>query len=200
MQAAILAVGAVAAFLLWGKKGKSKPPGGRVPYPLQSVLASSSVVRTVNTGNIPYTDGTERMKNATSIFKAFKKQGYSDGIAMAAIVNADYESKLSNKAVGDSGNSVGLFQVHKIHGMSVKDRMNPTKNIRFILEDFRKNGLKIVDMDQKGATIAVLSGQFGHDIERPKDRVGALTKRASYARSLFPGLANRSSSEIEVLP
>ena len=199
MEIAILAMGAFAAWMLFGSKGKPKTSvGAKTPYPLQALLAQSSILKEVKTSTIPYTNGTERMKNATLIFKAFKKAGYSDGIALSAVVNADYESKLSNQAVGDSGNSVGLFQVHKMHGMSVKDRMNPTKNIAFILEDFKKNGVKIVGMDSDGATVAVLSGRFGHDIERPADRIGALSKRASYARSLFPGLADLSSAQIKV--
>jgi len=210
MELFALAGVALVAYLVFAQKGEGKgismslpsmgkpKSNGKTPYPLGMLLGTSSIVREVQTSTIPRTSGKERLANANRIFKAFKRAGWSDGVALAAIVNADYESKLSNKAIGDSGSSVGLFQVHKVHGMSVSDRMNPTKNINFILADIAKNGHKIVLMDKNHATVAVLAGQFGHDIERPRDRVGALTKRAVYAQSLFPMVANKTSAQIEV--
>jgi len=200
---------AIAAWFVFGQSktggvpkvpgvGRRPSPPAKTPYPLAMLLGTSTIIREVQTSTIPRTSGKERMSNATRIFKAFKRAGWSDAVALAAIVNADYESKLSNEAVGDSGSSVGLFQVHKTHGMSVKDRMNPTKNIDFILRDIAKNGHKIVLMDKNHASVAVLAGQFGHDIERPADRVGALSKRAAYAQSLFPAVANRPASAIDV--
>jgi len=117
---------------------------------------------------------------------------------MAAIVNSNYESRLSSKAAGDKGRSTGLFQINDKHGLSKSQRMNPATSIKFILGDFSRNGSRIVSEAANGASIARLSGYFGHDIVRPSDPVKALTKRAAYAQDLFPTIANLSSQEIEI--
>ena len=181
-----------------GSKSKAKDKNA-IPVAWPALIASSGILRDVKTSTIPLTTAKERSDNARRIFKAFKKEGYSDGVSLAAVVNADYESRLSNKAVGDSGKSVGLFQVHSKHGLSVKDRMKPDVNIKFILGDMAKNGMTVVDMDEDGASVAALSGRFAHDVERPSDRTASLVSRASHAKKLFPMVADLGSSKFEII-
>ena len=53
-------------------------------------------------------------KNMASIIeREFKAAGLPPSIAAAAIVNAHSESGINPYAVGDGGNSVGLFQIHR---------------------------------------------------------------------------------------
>ena len=60
--------------------------------------------------------GATRAKNATIIVREFLRAGLPFGIALAAVANAQHESKLSNQAMGDINSSgrresVGLFQL-----------------------------------------------------------------------------------------
>jgi len=201
----IAGVAVIGGLLFVGKRAKKMgeikkaTKKNAIPVAWPGLIGSSSILRDVETSTIPMTTAKERSDNAKKIFKAFKKAGYSDGIALAAVVNADYESRLSNKAVGDSGKSVGLFQVHSKHGLSAKDRMKPDVNIKFILGDMAKNGMTVVDMDEDGASVAALSGRFAHDVERPADRTASLVSRASHAKKLFPMVANLSSAEFTII-
>ena len=54
--------------------------------------------------------------NAAIIEKEFLNAGHSATVTAAAIVNALAESGLNAKAAGDSGASIGLFQMNRVGG------------------------------------------------------------------------------------
>ena len=131
-----------------------------------------------------------RLRNAKIIYDMFRKAGYPAGIALAAIANARHESDISNEAVGDSGSSVGLFQLHKNgagKGMSTADRMDPYKNTARIIKEADMYGSKMMTAYNSGASVADLSVIFGRDIERPAN---AGAGRDKTARTLFGPIAD----------
>lgn len=56
---------------------------------------------------------SHRDKISDMIFKKYAQAGLSKNIAAAAIANGVGESNLKHYLVGDGGNSVGLFQIHR---------------------------------------------------------------------------------------
>lgn len=139
----------------------------------------------------------DRLDNVDIIEREFKAAGYSTSLSAAAVVNAYAESKLNAKASGDSGNSIGLFQLHSKGGglgMSVEDRQDPVINTRRIIEIITepKNGnfgKTLREMEAEGVTdIAELTAVFCRDIERPKFTTLEMTKRRELAKKLFPSL------------
>ena len=67
----------------------------------------------------------EQLENSRIIYDSLTSRGFSDLIAKAAIVNAYAESGLRSSAVGDSGNSIGLFQVHRNGAATLVSKNNP---------------------------------------------------------------------------
>lgn len=132
---------------------------------------------------------------AKIIEQRFLAAGLPKSVAAAAIVNAYAESGLRPGATGDSGHSIGLFQLHDRgggHGMSVEERKDPGINTdtilnREVLKGFGKN---LRAAAAGGASIAELSAIFSRDIERPRDREGAMAKRQRIARRFFGGGAD----------
>lgn len=112
-----------------------------------------------------------QLQNARIITREFRAAGMSDAAIASAIVNAMAESALDTNAVGDGGNSVGLFQMHKNgagRGMSVEERKNPVTNSREMLkrEVLVAGGVNFRRAIARGASVAELSGIFARDIER----------------------------------
>lgn len=139
-----------------------------------------------------------RVRNAQIIVTEFLKSGFPLGVALAAVVNARHESDLSNAAVGDSGHSVGLFQLYDSgagKGMTVEERMDPYINTRRIIEEtevygnktYRDGRLNLMDAYDQGASVSTLALIFGRDIERPANKGAGRDKTA---RSLFPAIAD----------
>lgn len=139
--------------------------------------------------------GPQRLENARLIAREFAAAGFSERMQLAAVSNAFAESALVELAIGDGGKSVGLFQLHEAGGgagMSVEQRKNPTLNTRRIIEETRAawnattGGVEsLATADSRGASAAELAGLFGYHVERPADRVGAISKRAELSRQLF---------------
>jgi len=152
-----------------------------------------------------YNEGpAERIKNATIIIREFLRAGYPLGIAMAALVNAQHESGLSNQAMGDENasgrrESVGLFQLRWSDndrgagvGMSDAARMNPVKNTRRIIKEVDDYGDKLMNEYKNGASLGRLAVVFGRDIERPANKgVG----RDKTAYKMFGNLANMPANQ-----
>lgn len=140
----------------------------------------------------------QRVKNANLIVAEFMRRGYPLGIALAAVVNARHESDLSNYAAGDSGRSIGLFQLYDSgagKGMTIEERQDPYNNTKRIIEEtdiygkrsYSDGRTNLMTAYANGASIAELAVIFGRDIERPKNKgVG----RDKTARSLFPMIAD----------
>ena len=140
----------------------------------------------------------QRVKNANLIVTQFMKKGYPLGIALAAVVNARHESDLSNYAAGDSGRSIGLFQLYDSGagaGMTIEERQDPKTNTLRINEEtdvygnktYSDGRINLMDAYNQGASVATLSLIFGRDIERPKN---AGAGRDGTARKLFPLIAD----------
>ena len=162
---------------------------------LPSILTGSQFQRSSQFGE----SAVGRVRNATIIVREFMKAGYPFGVALAAVVNARHESDLSNAAIGDSGQSVGLFQLYSGGagaGMSVEQRMDPYLNTRKIIEETKQYGSNLMAAYRGGASLADLSLIFGRDIERPANKG---VDRDNTARALFPGLADLPAKRITLI-
>ena len=191
MEILIPIAGAVAvAYLLFKKPGKAVQGGGargQVHVDIDSLIRGSSINKSVKYSTIPRTTGSERIRNAEASLSVWLRGGYPLGVALAAIVNADYESKLSNKAT--NGNALGLYQLMPHHGLSAEEYRNPAANTRAIILDFTRSGGPVMSAYNSGGSLAQLSGLFGKYVERtgnPK----VLELRSAYARRLFPEYAD----------
>lgn len=83
----------------------------------------------------------------------------------AAVVNAWHESALDPNAIGDSGLSVGLFQLHERGagaGLSVEARQDPDANILRIIQEAEQRGASA----QRGRSNAELTVWFANQVER----------------------------------
>jgi hypothetical protein len=140
-----------------------------------------------------------QLANARIIEEEFKAAGLQNSIIAAAIVNAYAESGLrAEEGTGDSGNSIGLFQLHSRgagHGLSVAERKDPRINTRTILqrEVLTERGDRLRNEARNGASVQKLAIIFSQDIERPGawDTTSG-TKRASgrlagIAKKIFGG-------------
>ncbi|MGI9448184.1 MAG: hypothetical protein ACR2NI_11065 [Pirellulales bacterium] len=196
--------GLVALLFANSASGKaSKPTKNAQRVDVDSLLKSSSINRSVSKSKgIPKTSASIRVRNANIVLDEFQSAGVPFGIALSALVNANYESRLT-AALGDSKSgtphSFGLFQLNIYgagRGMTAEQMLDPKTNTIRIIEDYKKNGKPLDDAYTAGASVATLAGLFGKYIERPSDREGALTKRANYARELFPSIANNAGEEL----
>lgn len=180
---------ATVAYLIF-KKRPSVPPssqqGESVHVDIDGLIRRSTINKTVKFSTIPRTTGAERIRNAEITMEVLLKS-VPLGVAFAALVNADYESKLSNKAT--NGNAIGLYQLMPHFGLSVDERRNPVTNTLAIMGDFRKSGGPVMAAYNSGGSVAQLAGLFGKYVERtgnPK----VLELRSAYARRLFPSIAD----------
>jgi len=130
---------------------------------------------------------------------ALKDQGLTDiqikRLAAAAAVNAKHESGFNQKAVGDRGHSIGLFQLHDKgagHDLSKEYRADPINNTRTIIEreiigkngKLKKAGRILINAAKRGASVGTLTALFTKYVERPKsNRAPEIRKRG--ARRLF---------------
>jgi len=90
-------------------------------------------------------------------------------LAVAAVANAYRESALNPIASGDSGESIGLFQLYSHgagEGMSVAEREDPAQNTRRIIEIVQGGDGAPVRAARGLATNAELASLFAHHIER----------------------------------
>lgn len=147
-------------------------------------------------------------ENAKIIEKVFKEslqgKGLSDEeiakIIAAAIVNSYKESRLNaSNRTGDGGHSIGLFQVNDAGGAgayllktmsreeSIIYRQNPENNCRIILEReiLKGFGKTLLARAKAGASVTELAAIFSRDIERPRDKLGAMQGRAKQALKMF---------------
>jgi len=112
----------------------------------------------------------QRADNARVIYQEFRRAGYPAGLALVAIANAIHESDLSNYAAGDSGQSIGLFQLKAPSGagagMSIEQRQDPVLNTRRIIEKMKEDGAALFASYDAGASVAELSRIFGRDVEQ----------------------------------
>ena len=184
---------ATLAWLMYGnKRGPTPNVEGAVTVDLPKLLKGSSINKSWSSSTIPRTSGATRVSNAIISANEWLESGYPMAITLAALVNADYESRTSNQATGDSGKSFGLYQLHVNgagRGMTVADMRDPSLNTRAIMNDFTRSGDPVMSAYRSGATVAQLAGLFGKYVERPANK-NVIELRSAYARSLFPSVAN----------
>lgn len=195
---------AAVAWLIYASSGKQKAASGpfekvtRVDLP--SLIGGSSINRTVSMSTIPRTTGEERTRNSLESATMWLEGGtYGSrrlrpvpmGVALAAIINADYESRTSNKATGDNGKAVGLYQIGPTSrgGFTESQLRTAAGNTARMMELYSGRSSRIEGAYQVGATVAELAGIFGKYVERSANP-NVLTKRADYARKLFPSIAD----------
>ena len=140
-----------------------------------------------------------------------------DKVLKSAVINALFESKLDSNAIGDNGNSVGLFQLNENgagSGMSVEDRQNPIRNTERILEEFSrrlaesplyKNLLvrEMASILSKNPAIAAgadaYTDAWTKEVERPADPAEG-ERRAALAREAFPTAGQQGLYDRYVAP
>lgn len=134
---------------------------------------------------------TSQRDIAALIEREFYAAGFSLRMAAAAIANAWHESGLNPNAVGDAGQSVGLFQLYSKGagaGMSVEARKDPATNTRRIIEVVKGGGaVPLRQAEAAGADAAELARLFCIYVERPADSATKGLQRAATARRMFPG-------------
>jgi hypothetical protein len=111
---------------------------------------------------IPGLSGTSTPNNIISIITSVAQSlGIDPAIALAT---ASLESRFNPNAIGDSGHSVGLFQLHdqgEGAGMSVAQREDPTVNAQIALTEFarvRANNPSVVNNPGLWAALAQRPG------------------------------------------
>lgn len=129
------------------------------------------------------------------IFEEFRAAGFHRGVAVAAVANAWAESGLNPNAVGDSGKSVGLFQLHEAgvgSGMSVEARRDPRTNARTMANwGLREPRFMSVAQDPD-ATLRDITYAFTVYLERPVNSHEHGLSRAAWAERNYPEAAKVS--------
>jgi uncharacterized membrane protein YgcG len=104
------------------------------------------------------------LDNVKIVAEIAKKDGVDPATAVADML---VESGGNNKAIGDGGHSVGLFQLNdqgEGAGMSVAERQDPTRNAEIALSHFAK------------ANSGEDPGVVAYNAERPADRSAYVAK------------------------
>lgn len=81
------------------------------------------------------------MAYSPAVVNALRKYAPSSGAPVAYVAAAMVESNLDPYAIGDNGDSVGLFQENENgrgYGLSVAERQNPVENARRAAEEFAR--------------------------------------------------------------
>lgn len=210
MNFAIPAIGLVsAAFILAQRFRRSKSTttnderaSHRVDF--DELIANSAINKRVSSPpQIPNTSASNRTMNANIVKREFERANIPFGIMLGALVNAQYESRMT-AALGDDSSGTphafGLFQLNTSgagRGMSRSDMLDPVINTQTIIQDYQRNGSPIRSAYETGASVATVAGLFGKYIERPADReTTAASKRAKYARELFPSIAHLPAEDL----
>jgi hypothetical protein len=123
----------------------------------------------------------ERSQMANLIYDRFREAGFDDNQARAAVANAVAESSLNPNAHNTKGeDSVGLFQMNRNRGLgtgySVEQLKDPETNIALAIDAAKKSKNFVNASSVEEATEA-----FVRDVERPKDKAGAIAKRTQIA-------------------
>lgn len=135
----------------------------------------------------------QRREHARTIERMLRAAGFDDRAVKAAIVNAIRESGLNPLAIGDSGHSVGLFQLSDWgagKGMTVAARQNPVTNIQTIIDRELKSSSVFGKAFRAVASNPASSAEdvaaaFTVYVERPMDKAGEALKSRSIVRSLW---------------
>ncbi len=123
------------------------------------------------------------------IEKMFIENGFTPMSVVGAVANAIEESSLDPKAIGDSGKSVGLFQLKSPggagEGMTVAERQDPVKNITRIMKVAKDTPEFMSHMRSYPDDPQILAASWCRYVEKPKDRLGGRFERAETVRKLL---------------
>ena len=125
----------------------------------------------------------------------FRNAGFHRGVALAAVANAWAESGFNPNAVGDSGASIGLFQLHEAgvgSGMSAEARRDPRTNARTMANWGRREARFMEVAEDPNATLRDLTYAFTVYLERPKNSHEHGLSRAAWAERNYPEVATVS--------
>lgn len=130
----------------------------------------------------------EQARERARIEAAFAAAGLRY-LAPAAVANAWAESRLDPAAIGeeaDGAQSVGLFQIHDVHGLKLAERLDPEANTAWIVDEAKRRGAA----EQRGQTHRALVRWFAHAVERcaacgHQDGTSQLDARERYLEQIF---------------
>lgn len=167
------------------------------------LLLSTPVNTTENIDDLPRKHpleevvGVEKAAVAQEIETHLTRLGFSDRLARAATINAYAESKLNPSAVGDHGNSVGVFQLSSKglgRKMSYDDRRNVKKSAEKIAWFVHKDK-KLIRMQEDCALLKDLVSEFTLRIERPSNAKKKAAARAKLSERFDKGLSPSCSQK-----
>lgn len=132
---------------------------------------------------------TEEQRQVSNIIENELKQiGLSDNLIAASIVNAYAESRLNPNAVGDRGNSIGLFQLNKNglgNKLTIENRHNVYTNTNvYGLQLLKNKNIQI--LDESNCSIPILSAAITEHIMKPQNVEQNKIHRMEIAQKMFP--------------
>jgi len=132
---------------------------------------------------------TQEQREVSHIIEnELKEMEIPDNIIAASIVNAVAESNLNPNAVGDSGDSIGAFQLN-INGLGSKLTVDERKNLYITANvigiQILKND-KLFELEENEATIAELTATFTQYIMNPSNIKENKIYRIKLAKQIFP--------------
>lgn len=133
------------------------------------------------------------------ILEEFRAAGFHRGVALAAVANAWAESGFNPNAVGDSGRSVGLFQLHEAgvgSGMSVEARRDPHTNARTMANWGLREPRFMSVVNDPAASLHDLTYAFTVYLERPVNSHEHGLSRAAWAERNYPDAATVSGRSL----
>jgi len=145
----------------------------------------------------------EQKKIADLIYNRFIEAGFNEAQATAALANAYAESSFNPSAanITDKEESYGLFQMNRKGGLgegyTPEQLKDPETNIAIAIRAAKKSENFVKSTNVEGAVKA-----FVEDVERPKDKLSAISKRTSVALAMQPKntgeMINQSSMNNEM--
>jgi len=125
---------------------------------------------------------------ACRIEQVMRDEGFDSPLIKAALLNAYAESKFDPRAVGDGGNSKGVFQLNK-NGLGSKmkdvDKHDVDKSVRRVIVAIRKSP-RLQRAIESGAETPELTELFCTEIMRPSNKRKKARERRKMEEWLFP--------------
>jgi len=134
----------------------------------------------------------ENREVACEIEQVMRDEGFDSPLIKAALLNAYAESRFNPKAVGDSGNSRGVFQLNKNglgSNMTTSDQHSVKKSVRRVAVAIRKSP-QLQRAIESGAEVPELTELFCTEIMRPSNKREKARERRELERQLFPESAS----------
>ncbi len=123
---------------------------------------------------------------AREIERVLREEGFEKPEIQAAIINGLAESDLDPSAVGDHGNSRGVFQLNK-NGLGNKMKREDMHDVeiatRRVARAMRKSDSMMREID-RGASVEQLTATFCVHIMRPSNKMRKAKIRAESARKM----------------